>query len=45
MEIILNESFKEMNFGIWEDMKRSEANEMYTVQNYNLWNKPELQDK
>lgn len=41
-KIILNESFKEMNFGIWEGMKHSEVNEMYPVQNYYLWNKPEL---
>ncbi|MGE5628335.1 MAG: histidine phosphatase family protein [Solirubrobacterales bacterium] len=41
-EIVIVDSFKEMNFGEWEGMYDSEVKEKYPVEHYNFWKKPEL---
>lgn len=43
-EIVINESLKEMGFGIWEGMEHEKVKELYTEQQYNFWNKPHLYD-
>lgn len=41
-EIILLDSFKEMNFGIWEGMYDYQVKENYPKEHYNFWKQPEL---
>ncbi|MEK6264723.1 MAG: histidine phosphatase family protein [Clostridium sp.] len=41
-EIIIIESLKEMGFGAYEGMENEKVKEMYTQQQYNFWNKPDL---
>jgi broad specificity phosphatase PhoE len=41
-EIITKEALKEMGFGLWEGMLHTKVEELYAVQQFNLWNKPHL---
>jgi len=41
-EIIINESLKEMGFGLWEGMKHLDIEKSYSEQRFNFWNKPHL---
>jgi broad specificity phosphatase PhoE len=40
--IIINDSLREMGFGLWEGMEHSKIKEFYPVQQFNFWNKPHL---
>lgn len=41
-EIITMDSLKEMGFGIWEGMEHSKIQELYSTEQYNFWNEPQL---
>lgn len=43
-ELVLNEDFKEMNYGEWEGMTFDEINEKYPVEYDNFINKPDFFD-
>lgn len=42
IKIILNESLKEMCFGVWEGMMHSDIKEIFPDQHQNFWQRPEL---
>lgn len=42
IKIVLNDSLKEMNFGLWDGMMHSDIKEMFPEQYNNFWNKPHL---
>lgn len=42
IKIILNESLKEMCFGVWEGMMHSDIKEMFPDQHQNFWERPHL---
>lgn len=41
-KIIIEESLKEMNFGLWEGMEHSKIEELYSMQRFSFWNTPHL---
>lgn len=41
-QIVYNEAFKEMGFGIWEGMMHDDVKEQYPEQQHNFWNAPHL---
>lgn len=41
-ELVLNDDFKEMNYGVWEGMTFDEINEKYPVEYDNFINKPHI---
>lgn len=42
IKIILNDSLKEMCFGVWDGMMHSEVKEIFPEQHKNFWEKPRL---
>lgn len=42
IRIVLNESLKEMHFGLWEGMMHSEIKEMFPEQYQSFWESPHL---
>lgn len=42
IKIVLNDSLKEMNFGIWGGMMHSDIKEIFPEQHENFWEKPHL---
>jgi broad specificity phosphatase PhoE len=41
-KIVIVEDLKEMGFGVYEGMQHEKVKELYTEQQYNFWNKPNL---
>lgn len=41
-EIIIIDSLKEINLGLWEGMEHPKIQQEYSVQHFNFWNKPHL---
>jgi probable phosphoglycerate mutase len=42
IKIVIEDSLKEMGFGEWEGMEHKKVKELYTEQQFNLWNNPHL---
>ena len=42
IQIVLNDSLKEMHFGVWDGMMHSEIKKIFPEQHKNFWEKPHL---